>query len=153
MGRLTACCALLPFACSIAFQAQGTGNATPAETTSANEAAAGSAVHSTDATTLETIVVTAPPQEPLDLDRFKNPVAVEPSAFAETWHETPSLEQIGLNGGVVPILVGMAARQVQKGARKIPGWKPPEQPANARPPPLNDNQAARAARLYDGDGP
>lgn len=106
-----------------------------------------------DATTLDTITVTAPPPETLDLYRFRNPVEVEPSSFGRAWHEKPSLEEVGMNGGIVPILVGMAARQVQKGARKIPGWKQPEQPATARPPPLDEAQAARAARLHEGDDP
>ena len=104
-----------------------------------------------DATTLETLVVTAPPLEMDDLYRFRNPVEVDPSSFNRAWHEKQSLEEIGMNGGIVPILVGIAARQVQKGARKIPGWKMPEQPAIARPPPLDESQAARAARLYEGD--
>ena len=111
------------------------------------------AAPASDATTLETIVVTAPPPETLDLYRFRNPVEVESSSFERNWHEKQSLEEIGMNGGILPILVGMAARQVQKGARKIPGWKHPEQPAIARPPPLDEAQAARAASLHEGEDP
>ena len=118
---------------------------------SLDTAATATAAPAADATTLQTIVVTAPAQESLDLYRFRNPVEVAPSSFRRAWHEQPSLEEIGLNGGIVPILVGMAAHQVQKGARKIPGWKKPEQPAIARPPPLDEAQAARAARLHEDD--
>ena len=113
----------------------------------------GMAAPASDATTLETLVVTAPPLQMEDLYRFRNPVEVDPSSFNRAWHEKQSLEEIGMNGGIVPILVGMAARQVQKGARKIPGWKKPEQPAIARPPPLDEAQSARAARLYQGNDP
>lgn len=106
----------------------------------------------TSATTLETLTVTPDPEEVVDLYRFRNPVEVEPTAFERRWREPPSLEQLGKNGGIVPVLVGLAAQQVQKGARRIPGWKEPEQPAVARPPPLDEAQAARALRLRERDG-
>ncbi|KAF1723906.1 hypothetical protein [Pseudoxanthomonas japonensis] len=105
------------------------------------------------ATTLETMVVRPEPEEVVDLYRFRNPVEVESGALGRSWKEPTSLEQLGKNGGIVPVLVGLAARQVQKGARKIPGWKEPEQPAVARPPPLDDAQAARALRLYESNEP
>ncbi len=101
-------------------------------------------------TTLETILVTAPPPETVDLYKFRNPVDAQPTAFDRNWHETPSLEQVGMNGGVVPIIAGYAALKVRNGARKIPGWKKPEQPAVARPPPLTEAQAERASRLHEG---
>ena len=113
----------------------------------------GMAAPASDATTLETLVVTAPPLQMEDLYRFRNPVEVDPSSFNRAWHEKQSLEEIGMNGGIVPILVGMAARQVHKGARKIPGWKEPVQAAVARPPPLSEEQAARALRLQEAGEP
>lgn len=106
-----------------------------------------------DATTLETLTVRPEPEEVVDLYRFENPVEVEPTVFDRSWKEPTSLEQLGKNGGIVPVLVGLAAQQVQKGARKIPGWKEPEQPAIARPPPLDEEQAARAVRLYRAGEP
>jgi hypothetical protein len=105
------------------------------------------------ATTMDTLVVRPDPEEVLDLYRFENRVEVEPTAFGRRWKEPTSLEQLGKNGGIVPVLVGLAAQQVQKGARKIPGWKEPEQPAIARPPPLDEEQAARAVRLYRAGEP
>ena len=105
------------------------------------------------ATTLETMVVRPEPEEVVDLYRFRNPVEVESGALGRSWKVPTSLEQLGKTGGIVPVLVGLAARQVQKGARKIPGWKEPEQPAVARPPPLDDAQAARALRLYESNEP
>jgi len=108
----------------------------------------------TSATTLETLTVKPDPEEVVDLYRFENPVDVAPTVFSRRWKEPTSLEQLGKNGGIVPVLVGLAAQQVQKGARKIPGWKEPEQPATARPPPLDEQQAARALRLHNaGDQP
>ncbi len=100
-------------------------------------------------TTLETILVTAPPPETVDLYKFRNPVDAQPTAFDRSWREKPSLEEVGMNGGVVPIIVGYAALKVRDGARRIPGWKKPEQPAVARPPPLTEAQAERASRLHE----
>lgn len=105
------------------------------------------------ATTLDTLIVRPDPEEVVDLYRFENPIDVEPTVFGRRWKEPTSLEQLGKNGGIVPVLVGLAAQQVQKGARKIPGWKEPEQPAIARPPPLDEEQAARAVRLYRSGEP
>jgi hypothetical protein len=100
-------------------------------------------------TTLETILVTAPPPETVDLYGFRNPVETQPTVFDRDWHETPSLEQVGMNGGIVPIIAGYAALKARNGARRIPGWKKPEQPAIARPPPLTEVQAERAGRLQE----
>ena len=111
------------------------------------------AINDEQATTLETMVVRPEPEEVVDLYRFKNPIEVESGAFGRSWKEPTSLEQLGKNGGIVPVLAGMAAQQIQKGARKIPGWKEPVQPAIARPPPLDDEQAARALRLHHAGEP
>ncbi len=103
-----------------------------------------------DTTTLDTILVTAPPPEIIDLYKSRNPVDAQPTVFDRSWRETPSLEQVGMNGGVVPIIVGYAALKIRNGARRIPGWKMPEQPAVARPSPLTEAQAERASRLQEG---
>ena len=102
-----------------------------------------------EATTLDTVRVTAPRPEVLDLDRFKNPIDPQPTVFDRTMREPPSLEEIGQNGGVVPLLVGYLAQKVAKGASRIPGWKDREQPAIARPPPLTEAQMERAVRLQE----
>ncbi len=101
------------------------------------------------ATTLETLTVRPEPEEVVDLYRFRNPVDVQPGAFGRHWKEPTSLEQLGRNGGIVPVLAGLAAKGIQTGARKLPGWKEPMQSVTARPPPLDDGQAARALRLHD----
>jgi len=105
------------------------------------------------ATTLDTLTVRPEPEEVVDLYRFRNPIEVESSALGGRFREPPSLEQLGKNGGIVPVLAGMAAQQIQKGARKIPGWKEPVQAAVARPPPLSEEQAARALRLQEAVEP
>ena len=105
------------------------------------------------ATTLETLTVRPDPEEVLDLYRFENPVDVEPTVFERSWKEPVSLEQLGKNGGIVPVLAGLAANGVQAAVRKIPGWKEPVQAAIARPPPLDDEQAARALRLHEAGEP
>jgi len=98
-------------------------------------------------TELDEVRVTAPRLEAFDPYRFRNPIEVESSTFARSWHETPSLEEIGKNGGVIPLLVGYLAQQAARGANKLPGWKAQIQPAIARPPPLDEAQMARAVRL------
>jgi hypothetical protein len=105
------------------------------------------------ATTMDTLVVRPDPEEVIDLYRFKNPVDVEPSAFGRSWKEPTSMEQLGKNGGIVPVLAGLAAKGIQACARKIPGWKEPMQTVIARPPPLDEEQAARALRLHDAAEP
>jgi hypothetical protein len=105
------------------------------------------------ATTLDTLIVRPEPEEVVDLYRFENPVDVEPTVFGRSWREPTSLEQLGKNGGIVPVLAGLAAKGVQAGARKIPGWKEPTQEVIARPPPLDEEQAARALRLQHSGEP
>ena len=102
-----------------------------------------------NAKTLDTVRVTAPRPEVLDLDRFKNPIEPQPTVFDRGMHGTPSLEEIGMNGGVIPLLVGYVVQKVGAGVKKIPGWKDREQPAIARPPPLTDEQMGRAVRLLE----
>ena len=65
-----------------------------------------------DATTLETLTVRPEPEEVVDLYRFRNPIEVEPGTFERTWREPTSLEQLGKNGGIVPVLAGLAAKGI-----------------------------------------
>ena len=103
-----------------------------------------------NAKTLDTIHVTAPRQEVLDLDRFKNPIEPQPTMFDRSMRGSPSVEEISMAGGVIPLLVGYVAQKVAAGVKKVPGWKDREQPAIARPPPLTEEQMDRAVRLLDG---
>ena len=122
----------------------------------ASRAAAQDAATTTDddpATTLDTLVVRPEPEDVLDLYRFENPVDVAPTVFERSWKEPTSLEQLGKNGGIVPVLAGLAAKGIQTGARRIPGWKEPMQTVTARPPPLDEEQTARALRLQQSGEP
>ena len=106
-----------------------------------------------DTTTLDTIRVTAPRMEMKDLYRSREPESTRPTVFDRAWREPLNLKKIGDEGGVVPLLVNYAARKVAEGARRIPGWKGPDQPAVARPPPLDDAQMSRAAQLQEAIPP
>lgn len=102
-----------------------------------------------DAPTLDTVRVTAPRLRMEDLYRSKPIQRTPPTVFDRAWREPVNLKKIGDEGGVVPILVRYASKQVTAAARKIPGWKGPDQPAIARPPPLDDTQMRRALRLQE----
>lgn len=85
-------------------------------------------------------------------DRLYRSVPAErtpPTVFNRHWRRPVNLRQIGLEGGVVPIIVRYASEQTTRAARRIPGWKKPEQPAIARPPPLDEAQMQRAADLRE----
>lgn len=103
-----------------------------------------------DATTLAPVRVTAPRPRIDDLYRSRPPERTAPTVFDRAWREPLNLKKIGDEGGVIPILVRYAQQQVTKGARKLPGWKPPVQAAIARPPPLDQAQLQRALRLQEG---
>lgn len=103
-----------------------------------------------DATTLDTVRVTAPRPEVLDLDRFRNPIEPQPTVFDRSMRPPPSLKEIGMNGGVIPLLIDYVAQKLTAGAKQTPGWKH-AQSAIARPPPLTEAQMDRAARLLDAE--
>lgn len=102
-----------------------------------------------DATTLETIRVTAPRLQISDIYVSKEIIFTESTVFDRAWREPVNLKKIGDEGGVVPLLVNYAAKKVAQGARKLPGWKGPDQAAVARPPPLDEAQMQRALRLRE----
>lgn len=100
------------------------------------------------AATLDTVRVTAPRLHAFDPDKLRNRSEDPQTIFSKDWREPINLRQIGMHGGIVPLAVRQVARGLQAGARKIPGWKGPAQPATARPPPdLDDGQLQRARRL------
>ena len=79
---------------------------------------------------------------------FRNPVEVEDTVFSRAWDEPPSLEEVGMRGGYVQIGINKGLELAAKGIRRLPGWKLQVRGAEARPPPLDEAQAARAARLH-----
>ena len=91
------------------------------------------------------VVGRRPPADPF---AFRNPVEVEGTVFSRAWDEPPSLEEVGMRGGYVQIGINKGLELAAKGIRKLPGWKLQIRDAEARPPPLDEAQAARAARLH-----
>lgn len=101
-----------------------------------------------DVTELDAVEVTA--RRPQDLYRSKPVERTPPTVFERDWREPVNLRQIGMEGGVVPLLMRYLAKEAPKAAEKyIPGWRPQIQPAIARPPPLDEAQLQRAADLQD----
>ena len=90
-----------------------------------------------------------PPPDPF---AFRNPVEVEGTVFSRAWNEPPSLEEVGLRGGYVQLGINKGLELAGKGIRKLPGWKLQIRDAQARPPPLDEAQIARAARLQAETG-
>lgn len=84
---------------------------------------------------------------------FRNAIEVEDNVFRRAWREPPSLEEIGMQGGLVNMAVGYALMKAADGVKRLPGWKHQVQPAEARPPPLDETLRARAAALQDDDAP
>lgn len=97
--------------------------------------------------TLDTIRVTAE-RPPVDFSKIGNRSEDSHTIFSRDWKDPVDLEDIGMRGGIIPIAVDYALRGIRAGARKIPGWKGPDQPAVARPPPdFDDDQLRRAAQF------
>lgn len=86
-----------------------------------------------------------PPTDPF---AFRNPVEVEGTVFSRAWDESPSLEEVGMRGGYVQLGIIKGIELAGKCIRKLPGWTQQINDAQARPPPLDEAQAARAARLH-----
>ena len=99
------------------------------------------------ATDMEAVRVVGkrPPADPF---AFRNPVEAEGTVFSRHWDGPPSLEEIGMRGGIVQIAIDKGLEAAAAGIRKLPGWRNRVRGAVARPPPLDDAQAARAARLH-----
>ena len=84
---------------------------------------------------------------------FRNPIEAEATVFSRSWDEPPSLEEIGMRGGIVQIGINKGLQLAAKGIRKLPGWQNQIVDAEARPPPLDEAQLARAIRLRDEGAP
>ncbi len=83
---------------------------------------------------------------------FRNPVQAEGTVFERAWDEPPSLEEIGMRGGLVQMAIAKGLEMAAEGVRRLPGWQHQIVDATARPPPLDEAQLARAARLRDATG-
>lgn len=96
-------------------------------------------------TDLDAVEVVAP--RPRDADPFGFRAPPPPTRFDRAWREPFNLHEIGMRGGLVQLGIGYALGAAAKGVSQVPGWKAQVQPAIARPPPLEEDQAARAAAL------
>jgi hypothetical protein len=123
------------------------------DSTAHDSTAHDSTAHDSAAQDLAPVRVTAPRLRMEDVYRSKPPPRTAPTVFDKAWREPVNLRKIGDEGGVVPILVRYASRQVTRAARSLPGWKGPDQPARARPAPLDDAQMQRATELQASPRP
>ncbi|MFT4196784.1 MAG: hypothetical protein QM601_02540 [Pseudoxanthomonas sp.] len=106
-------------------------------------------------TTLDTVQALPPEDqvETLDLDRFKNPVQVEPNRFGQAYDTGISPQDMALKyGGYVNYGLNRGLYETWKGLKKVTGMRPYERSASARPPPLSAEQMQRAARACGEDG-
>lgn len=78
---------------------------------------------------------------------FRNPIEADATVFSRSWDEPPSIQEIGMRGGIVQIGINKGLELAAKGIRKLPGWQNQVVGAQARPPPLDQAQLERAARL------
>jgi len=67
--------------------------------------------------------------------------------FQRRWNEPPSVEEVSLSGGYIVLGINYGLMKAAEAVMGLPGWQNQVQPAVARPPPLDDDQAERAARL------
>ncbi len=119
----------------------------------AEDAGGADAAAASPATELDPVRVLGqrPPRDPF---AFDNPVEAEGTVFSRRWDEPPSLEEVGMRGGYVQIAIDTAIMATAKAIRRIPGYRNQIVGAEARPPPLDAEQAERARRLYeDADAP
>ena len=125
---------------SAAAQAQDSGE--PAQAEGSQE----------EVVSLDTVRVTAPRRETLDLYRFKNPIDAKGTRFERSYRGEYSLEQLGKDGGLIAVIPAYLAGKVAEGVQKLPGYKHQIQHATARPPPLTEAQMKRAERATEESG-
>lgn len=120
----------------------------PASDTPASEAATDQTATG-DLGTVRVIGVYEPPKDPFALE---NPVDYAATRFQRDWREAPSLEEIGMQGGIVHIAINQGLLIAARLVTKLPGWKHQVQGATARPPPLDEKQVQRATRARQSGG-
>ncbi|MFC6840689.1 hypothetical protein [Xanthomonas theicola] len=120
----------------------------------AQQADAAPAAPQQDIQTLDEVRALPPDEEPpLDLYRFKNPVALQPNRFDKDWRPPPSVEQVGQGGGYFALGIYYLAGKTAKGLHTLSGAPDQVQSAIARPPPLSEAQMRRAAALCAEQAP
>ena len=101
------------------------------------------------ATELDTIRVIEKRPEWVDPFAFRPSFDPHDNIFHRRWNEPPSVEDVSLNGGYILLGINYGLLKVAEAVMGLPGWQNQIQPAVARPPPLDEAQAERAARLRE----
>lgn len=105
------------------------------------------------ATEFETIRVIGKRPEWVDPFAYRPKFDPDDNMFARRWNEPPSVEEVSLNGGYILLGINYGLMKAAQSVMRLPGWQNQIQPAVARPPPLDEAQAERAARLREAAGP
>lgn len=90
------------------------------------------------------------PVDPFALD---NPIDFDGTRFQRDWRDPVNLHDIGMQGGIVHIAINYGLLKAGEQITRLPGWKHQVQAAVARPPPLDEEQAQRAMRVRQMQGP
>lgn len=156
---------LLPAALASHGHAQETGvpagQETPAEPhTPQPGGTEPSATHPADAdgtadavANFDTIRVVGKRPEWVDPFAFRPLFDPDANTFQRHWNEPPSVEEVSLSGGYIMLGINYGLLKAAEAVTRLPGWKDQVQPASARPPPLDAEQAERAARLRAAQNP
>lgn len=97
--------------------------------------------------------VTAKRPEWVDPFAFRPLFDPHANRFQRDWNEPPSVEEVSLSGGYIMLGINKGLHKAAELVTRMPGWKHQVQAAVARPPPLDEDQAARAARLRESGIP
>lgn len=100
-------------------------------------------------TELDPVRVTGKRPEWVDPFAFRPLFDPDANRFQRHWNEPPSVEEVSLGGGYILLGVNYGLLKAAEAVTRLPGWQHQIQPAVARPPPLDDAQAERAARLRE----
>lgn len=102
-----------------------------------------------DAAVIEFDTMRVVGKRPEWVDPFAFRPLFDPDAnmFQRDWNEPPSVEDVSLSGGYLMLGINKGLMKAAEAVTRLPGWKHQVQPAIARPPPLDADQAERAARL------
>lgn len=105
-------------------------------------------------TEFDTIRVVERRPEWVDPFAFRPRFDPDDNRFQRSWNEPPSVEDVSLGGGYIMRGINRGLEKTFQAVTRLPGWQNQIQPATARPPPLDEAQMERAARLrQDGDTP
>src|SRR5690606_17727937 len=106
-----------------------------------------------EAIELDTIRVIEKRPEWVDPFAFRPSFDPHDNIFHRRWNEPPSVEDVSMGGGYILLGINYGLLKAAEAVTRLPGWQNQIQPAAARPPPLDEAQAERAARLREAGEP